>query len=46
MAITRTKKDLYLTYNLTQRKKYGVKNCNKSYLLNLDSIGNENLIEI
>lgn len=46
VAITRAKKDLYLTYSLTQRQKYGVKNCNKSCLLNLDGIGNENLIEI
>ena len=46
VAITRAKKDLYLTYSLTQRQKHGVKNCNKSCLLNLDGIGNKNLIEI
>lgn len=46
VAITRAKKDLYLTYSLTQRQKYGVKNCNKSCLLNLYGIGNENLIKI
>lgn len=46
VAITRAKKDLYLTYSQNQLQKYGVKPCKKSCLLNLNGIKNNNLIEI
>lgn len=46
VAITRARKELYLTYSKNQLTKFGVKDCNKSCMLNLKGIGYLNQIDI
>lgn len=47
VAITRARKELYLTYSKTQLLPWGGSiACNRSCFLDLDGIGNDNMIEI
>lgn len=46
VAITRAKKELYLTYSENQLTKIGTKKCNRSCMLNLIGIGNSNMIKV
>ena len=46
VAITRAKKQLFLSYSENQKTPFGISSCNRSCLLNLPGIGFENLIYI